>query len=164
MPTNEDVMSGRIAAHTKNKQDYQPEDRTPKSYKDVKNILKELIDISNTEIQRNTVSTKLKWEGEGKSGVDNISTEVFDFNLFKVLMEGLGQIKKIMDSVDKTEEMSTCWDVDKMYFPVDTLIQRRLFGKRIGLRIRWEVRDGVFEFDPYTKKLYEIEEESNGQA
>jgi hypothetical protein len=36
---------------------------------------------------------------------------------------------------------------------LDDLIQRRLGGKRDGLRIRWDVPEGTFYFDPFSQKL-----------
>lgn len=36
---------------------------------------------------------------------------------------------------------------------VDTIIERRLGGKRDGLRIRWDLPDGIYFFDPFTGKL-----------
>lgn len=39
------------------------------------------------------------------------------------------------------------------YMWVDTLIERRLNGKREGLKVVWNLQEGKFEFDPLTKKL-----------
>ena len=48
------------------------------------------------------------------------------------------------------------WDIDKIKFNVDNLIERRLGGKRNGLKIRWRVPEGIYEFDPRDRKLYEV--------
>lgn len=42
------------------------------------------------------------------------------------------------------------------YMWVDTLIERRLDGKRSNLRIVWTLPEGRFEFDPWTKKLEQV--------
>jgi len=39
------------------------------------------------------------------------------------------------------------------YSWVDTLINKRMNGKREGLVIKWTLPDGNFTFDPWTKKL-----------
>ena len=36
---------------------------------------------------------------------------------------------------------------------LDDLIIRRLGGVRDGLRVKWDIAEGVFYFDPYTGTL-----------
>lgn len=42
------------------------------------------------------------------------------------------------------------------YMWVDTLIARRLDGKRNGLVIEWSLPEGKFQYDPWSKKLESV--------
>ena len=42
---------------------------------------------------------------------------------------------------------------------VDTLISRRMAGKRDGVQIFWDLKDGKFVFDPWTKSLVKMQSE-----
>ena len=41
---------------------------------------------------------------------------------------------------------------------VDLLIESRMGGKRHGDKIRWNVEEGTFQFDPYSGDLRKVEE------
>jgi len=81
-----------------------------------------------------------------------------------VLLNGLDIIKKRMEMKDKLSELGDhetnlrAWDVDDLHFSIDGIIAKRLGGTRKGLRIRWKIRNGTYEYDPYTNKLYEVED------
>jgi hypothetical protein len=79
-----------------------------------------------------------------------------------ILLNGLDIIKKRMEMEEKLVGHDTnlrAWDVDNLRFSVDSIITKRLGGTRKGLRIRWKIREGVYEYDPYSNKLYEVEKE-----
>jgi hypothetical protein len=79
-----------------------------------------------------------------------------------ILLNGLDIIKKRMEMEEKLVGHDTnlrAWDVNNLRFSVDSIITKRLGGTRKGLRIRWKIRDGVYEYDPYSNKLYEVEKE-----
>lgn len=73
-----------------------------------------------------------------------------------MLLEGFEIIKKRMEARDKHKPDSDFdiepIDIDSRMW-LDDLIERRLGGKREGLRVRWDVKDGIFYFDPFTGKL-----------
>jgi hypothetical protein len=129
-----------------------------------------LMDQSYTDV---SISTKLEWKDEEskQSGVDNVVGKTSGMSMQRLLIEGLDTVKKRMEGQKAIEEATKClpadnlpsvslpvWDIDKMRFNVDNLIERKLGGKRQGLRIRWCVTEGVYEFDPYARKLYKVEE------
>lgn len=88
-----------------------------------------------------------------------------DCNLRTLLVDGMNEVKKIADSqnlvreqvklaseeIDVTLAIS---DIDKARFNIDQLIEKKMGGKRHGLRVRWKVQEGIFEYDPYQHKLY----------
>jgi hypothetical protein len=121
------------------------------------------------------IRTEIKWTDEDqKRRVDWSSVSSEDMTSSQILMEGFNLIKARMEMLHKANELAETsdeddellperirWsllDIDKQYFSIDSFIKNRLGGRRKGLRIRWEVSEGVYEFDPYTKKLFEVTE------
>ena len=113
-----------------------------------------------------SVNISCEIDGDKVSGVSSSAS------YRKILLDGLEVIKKrikavsaMREALDKSEEGEKnnmkVWEVDKLRFNVDTLIERKLGGKRVGIRIRWELKDGIYEYDPFGNKLFEIENESN---
>jgi hypothetical protein len=77
-----------------------------------------------------------------------------------ILLNGLGVIKKRMEMKEKLADHDTnlrAWDINSLCFSVDSIIAKRLGGVRNGLRIRWSIREGMYEYDPYSNKLYRVE-------
>lgn len=85
-----------------------------------------------------------------------------DTTIRKLLIEGMDIVKRQDEFIAKSDSAK---DADyggfkpalpkggHRYSWVDTLIDRRLDGKRKGLKVTWDLTDGQFEFDPWTKKL-----------
>lgn len=84
-----------------------------------------------------------------------------DTSIGKLLMEGMDMAKRQAKFAD-----APMGDIDDYggFFPanppdaqhymwVDTLIARRLDGKRNDLVIEWNLTDGKFQYDPWTKDL-----------
>lgn len=116
------------------------------------------------------VTAEIKWQADSDSGVDKVTGQSIDATLGGVLIEGMNLVKKRieayekikksteeLDDEDKIEHNLVVWDINNIRFNVDTLIRQRLGGQRVGLRIRWSVKEGCFEFDPYQKKLYKVD-------
>lgn len=88
-----------------------------------------------------------------------------DTTIRKLLVEGMDIVKRQDEFLAKSDGAK---DVDyggflparpatgHKYSWVDTLIERRLDGKRSGLKVTWSLSDGQYEFDPWTKKLDKI--------
>lgn len=87
-----------------------------------------------------------------------------DTTIGKLLLEGMDMAKRQARFAD-----APTGDVDEYggFFPaappdaqhymwVDTLISRRLDGKRSGLVVEWNLQDGKFQYDPWTKKLEQV--------
>lgn len=115
------------------------------------------------------IITQIKWQDDKDSGVDPVVGQSVDSTLGVVLIEGMEIVKRRIEAYEKMKKASEealdediqdnlkAWDIDKIRFNVDNLIRQRLGGQRVGLRIRWKVKEGIFEFDPYQKKLYKVE-------
>jgi hypothetical protein len=84
-----------------------------------------------------------------------------DTSIGKLLIEGMDMVKRQAKFAD-----APAGDVDEYggfmpalppsaqhYMWVDTLIARRLDGKRNGMVIEWDLPEGKFVYDPWTKKL-----------
>jgi hypothetical protein len=117
------------------------------------------------------LATELTWTEEGKNqkqqvSVSSESTSLYDliitgFDVIKKRIEAFQKVKAAVEKARKQDEdipNMDVWSTDKAKFNVDYLIQRRLGAKRNGLRIRWEVSEGIFEYDIYENKLYQMEE------
>ena len=88
-----------------------------------------------------------------------------DSTIRNLLIEGMDLVKRQGKFAEAGEAVS---DIDfggflpakpiggHKYTWVDTLIERRLDGKRDGLKIVWNLPEGQFEFDPWSKKLDKV--------
>ena len=92
---------------------------------------------------------------------EKVSLVSVDASPRAILLNGLNQVKKRIELRDKVKEykdtMLQIWDVDKSHFNVDKLIYNRLGGERRGIRVRWEIKEGKYEYDPFTNKLFEVD-------
>ncbi len=133
-----------------------------------------VVQIFQKVIPKNVVeiSCDLPWNDPEtkKSGVDKVIGTTVDSSMRQLLIDGLDVVKKRLESQNKLKEQIeqaskddefpislTAWDVDSMRFHVDSLIERKLGGKRRGLVIYWKIEEGEFEFEPYQGKLYKVE-------
>ncbi len=138
---------------------------------DIREVINNLL---KTKIPNNSVqlSTEMVWtedeDGKTKSVKGVVTGSNNDVSLYGLLLSGMDIVKVRVEAADKLRAQielaksqdpdisidMTVWDVDKSKFNVDSLIERRLGGKRYGLRVRWVVPEGTFDFDPYEAKLY----------
>lgn len=122
------------------------------------------------------VKTEITWtddrDNKRKTGWSSVTSG--DMTAYQVLMEGFNLVKTRLAVAEKAKELSEVededddllpekikWillDIDAQYFSVDGFIKSRLGGFRKGLRIRWEIEEGIFEFDPYARKLFQVDE------
>lgn len=76
-----------------------------------------------------------------------------------MLMQGMDMVKKRLAAIEKAgPEAQRVLSVGGHMW-VDDLIRRRLGGVRDGLRVRWDIPEGTFFFDPYTGKLTQVTHE-----
>ena len=88
-----------------------------------------------------------------------------DSAIYKLLVEGLDIVKRQSVFADRAAE-TTAEDFGGFmpampakgghYSWVDTLIDRRLNGKRDGLTVTWDLPEGKFTFDAWTRKLEKV--------
>lgn len=86
-----------------------------------------------------------------------------DTTISKLLIEGMELVRrqnKFAESVNADADyggfMPAAPRGGDRYMWVDTLIDRRLNGKRNGLKILWDLPEGQYEFNPWVKKLDKI--------
>lgn len=114
-----------------------------------------------------SLSCELQWQDGNKTEKAQVTGKSSSASHGDLLIEGMTVVKKRMDALGKLKDAvdnaevderinMQPWDVDKLTFGIDTVIKRRLGGKRVGCRIRWTVREGTFEYDPFSNKLYEV--------
>jgi hypothetical protein len=117
-----------------------------------------------------TVTCELSEQVDNKYIKYNTVGKSKNISLKQTLFDGLMVVKKRLETMDKMQaaidhakdsdkNFSTslqAWDVDRVRFNVDALIERKLGARRKGILIRWELLDGVFEYDVFSGKLYKI--------
>ena len=111
------------------------------------------------ELERVSVTN----EGELQKAIQPFMT---DSAIYKLLVEGMEMVKRQSAYYAKASEVPVedfggyqpALPVAGSYGWVDTLIERRLNGKRDGLTVTWSLPEGKFTFDPWTRKL----EKANG--
>jgi len=140
----------------------------------IRMIMQHNTENENKEV---TLSVEMEWndEKEGRQK-EVVSATTKETSMYGLLLDGMNVVKKYMQSmetirqaIEKVEEkddipasLLEVWNIQRMHFNVDSFIHKKMGGKRNGLRIRWEVQDGIFEFDPYAVKLYKVEENADG--
>jgi hypothetical protein len=138
---------------------------------EIKFIISEMLNRKDSN-QSINVKANLKWTEESIQKTSEITTISEDVSLFKLLVDGMEHVKKWMELLDTTRKATQkvneeeegdipphvlqVWNIDRMKFNVDSLIKNRFGGVRNGLRVRWKVQDGIFEFDPFTTKFFEV--------
>lgn len=75
----------------------------------------------------------------------------------EMLIEGFNIVKTRIEIMEKCKEKAEGSGIQPIQIDghmwLDDLITRRLGGKRDGLRIRWDLQEGSYFFDPFTGKL-----------
>lgn len=82
----------------------------------------------------------------------------------KLLIDGMNMVKKHLhykdmqlnsaqSKLDDFMPQSRHIQPDTMYSWVDKMITERLNGIRNGLLIEWKLKDGNYQFDPYTGQI-----------
>jgi len=73
----------------------------------------------------------------------------------EMLIEGFDVVKKRLEVLEKARDTELGIEPINIngHMWLDDLIVRRLGGVRDGLRVKWDISDGTFYFDPYTGTL-----------
>lgn len=103
----------------------------------------------------NKVETTIKQDGKSYKLEAPVSCDYKS-----MLIDGFNIIKKRQDAINKALRRG----IDLKDIPVDNnshmwvddIIERRMGGVRDGLRVRWDLSDGTYFFDPFTSKLTKI--------
>ena len=107
------------------------------------------------------------YEEDGSKNCVKLSAISSDVSMRSKLLEGLRQVeeqKKLWDSIrdaledDEYNSSLPHVNVDDFTMPVDRLIRHRLGGIREGMNIVWYLNNKKVIFDPYSKKIEEIDE------
>ena len=72
-----------------------------------------------------------------------------DYN--HLFIEGFEILQKRVEINDELADTLSVGIEGRMW--LDNLIEKRLDGKRDGLRVRWDLDDGTYFYDPFTRKL-----------
>jgi len=126
-----------------------------------------------------SVKTELSWTDDNtKQKVKTtIESPSKDMSLYKLLLDGMDAVKKKLETVERIKSAISeakkrdadlspnlvVWDISKLRFNVDGLIEHRMGGKRHGFAIRWTIPEGTFEFDIYDRRLFLVEDEKDAR-
>lgn len=84
--------------------------------------------------------------------------------IYKLLVEGMNLVKRQAEFANRAADVDADFGGYNPAMPakgghyswVDTLIDRRLNGKRDGFLITWNLPEGKFTFDAWTQKLEKV--------
>ena len=136
----------------------------PEEVKTLADIRKVIQKFQQTKDDSIEFRAEIQWTNKDISGKDTIVGISNDPRLYKSLIDGLNFAKERRKTQEKINEEAKkigldCplvgWNVDDLPLPVDVLIKTKLGGKRKGERIRWQIQEGTFEWDPISNKLFE---------
>jgi hypothetical protein len=133
----------------------------------LKMVMKPFMSADGKEVE---LTTEMTWHEDNKSIKTNVMAKSRELSPRQVLLDGFELIKKRMDlaeqaknDVDDDDDLLPerikwdLFDINSQKFHVDMFIEQRLDGKRNGLRIEWNITEGVFQYDPFENKLYKVE-------
>lgn len=129
---------------------------------DIKVLLEKFKPIPNRIVE---FQVDVPWSSDGKPGVGRVSGVSDDSNIYKMLIDGFELVRRRREAQESIKEKMAqmegpltmqAWDVDNLTFPVDAIINKRLGGKRKGMRVRWEIEEGTYEWDPFINKLFKV--------
>jgi len=152
-----------------NKEDKIRESSKPvvcKTFADLRSIMSV---IMSQPLGRGKVKFTGKMKAQHENKVEEFSFQGIDedINLRTMLVDGFEEIKKtkeaqkiVTEQIELAKQeidvtLSVC-DVDKARFNIDQMIENRLGGKRCGLRVRWVLQEGTYEYDPFEHKFFEV--------
>lgn len=118
---------------------------------DIRRIISEFSSV----VKPSTTAVKTIMPGFDNQGRPvNFQVEApLDCDYQSLLKQGMDMLKRRAEIIEKAGSRANRLIAMDSRTWVDNLIERRLGGRREGLRIRWEVPDGVFYWDPTTGKL-----------
>ncbi len=119
---------------------------------DIRKALKEFVN----QQQESAVNTKLSSRAEdGRTVMYDVKANV-GCDYPSMLIKGFEMVKRRIESAERIKNKQ----IDAMpifsterHLWLDDLIERRLGGRRDGLRIKWELHGVVYFYDPFLKKL-----------
>jgi hypothetical protein len=143
---------------------------------DMRRVVLEMLKEAQIDLKDVQCSAEITWQDEisQKQQTEKVTITNRDITLYQLLISGLEVVKKRMAAIEQIKDVikeaeeaqedvpvqnMQIWDIDRIKFNVDDLICRKLGGKRQGLRVRWELLEGIFEFDAFEKKLYKVDPE-----
>jgi len=120
---------------------------TVNTLSDIKSAIQEFLPSSTTAPE---VHSTIKAEGKTYKLSAPTSCGYRD-----MLIEGFGIVKKRLEAKNPSQNAELGIDPVSVdgHMWLDELIGRRLGGKRDGVRVRWDVVEGTFYFDPFSGKL-----------
>ena len=117
---------------------------------DIKRVIQEFVPGSqqqNPEVHATIVAENKTYELSAPTGCAYRDMLIGGFNI----------IKKRSEIDEQRKEVETHLNINPInisgHMWLDDLISRRLAGTRDGLRVKWEIEEGTFFFDPFTGKL-----------
>lgn len=123
---------------------------------DIRRVIQEFIQPPKTD----SISTEFEALDESGKKFKKVLTMSVEGDYRTLLIKGLTTIRNRMEAIQKFGDVGRkVFNIDGHSW-VDDLIARRLGGKRDGLRVRWDLSEGTYFFDPFTGKLTKLD---NGQ-
>ena len=138
--------------------------------------LREMLSVILEVLEKKEInlSVEVKWTEDNKQKIETVKGVSKDTSMYDLLVNGMEVVKnrqesmsKISKAVNDAKEIDpdissnlNIWNVNSIRFNVDNLIEHKMGGKRDGLKIKWKLPEGIFEFDPYSKKLFKVDDES----
>lgn len=113
----------------------------------IKQAIKEFIpnDAEILEVSATIESEGQTWQLTAPAGASYQEMLIEGFDIVKKRLEAMAKPRETELNIEPVNIDGRMW--------LDDLITRRLGGTRDGLRVKWDITEGVFYFDPYTGTL-----------
>jgi len=143
-----------------------------KTLLDIKRVIAPFMKVKSPEDVKFQAELTYIDEKTGKKQKESVNCDTIGVSMRQMLLNGFENVKIRTEALREAQELAKeddyvpnldKVDIDKIRIAgLDDMIKERLGGYRKGMRIRWDVREGTFEFDPLACKLFEIEADDAG--
>jgi hypothetical protein len=110
------------------------------------------MEMERVKPPQDVTATIMSTDDSGKKIVQEVHAKN-ESDYRSLLVDGFQALKKRQEVLDKYgDKAKTLVSIDRRGW-IDELVEKRFGAVRDGLRMKWEVSDGVYFYDPLTHKL-----------
>lgn len=123
---------------------------------DIKKVINDLNSQNDGQVEVQTEMQVVNQDGSTvKTNLSAPSSCDYKF----MLKEGFETLRKRSEMAEntKTNDGLKVFNIEGRMW-LDNLIERRMGGRRDGLKVVWQLEGSTYQWDPFTNKLFEVDQ------